>query len=110
MEASSTTQLHNKNIRKMLDYPFWFMQISMVIGLLLQPSFYSVIMLMTATVSGFVYIITLGKFAKEIGKNSTRWSFTTLISSLFLGPIPIWLSYMLAFDAVRESGSSSASE
>jgi hypothetical protein len=102
MEASGTNQLHNQEIRKMLDFPFWFMQILMVIGLILMPSLTGVIFLISANISGYVYIVSLGRFAKEIGKNPTRWSMTTLISALILGPIPIWFSYIKAFNAARE--------
>jgi hypothetical protein len=57
--------------------------------------------LIAANVSGFAYIINLGKFIKEIGKNPTQWTITTLLSSLVLGPVPIWFTYFLAFDEAK---------
>jgi hypothetical protein len=101
MESSRTNEMHNQESRKMLDMPFWFMQVSMVIGWILMPSFMGVILLGMASISAFVYIIALGKFAKEIGKNPTRWTITTLFLTLLLGPLPIWFSYYMAFNEVR---------
>ncbi|MBT2971694.1 MAG: hypothetical protein KME56_17430 [Candidatus Thiodiazotropha sp. (ex Ctena orbiculata)] len=103
------SKLLNQETRKMLDMPFWFMQISMVVGWILMPSLTSIILFITASVSGFVYIVMFGKFAKEMGKNPTRWSMATLLSAFVLGPIPIWLSYYLAFNAVREGAPQSLS-
>jgi hypothetical protein len=96
------SQLHNQKIRKTLDMPFWFMQISMVIGWILMPSPTSLMLLIIANISGIVYIVMLGKFAKEIGKNPTRWSMLTLLLVFVLGPIPIWISYYMAFVEVSE--------
>jgi hypothetical protein len=92
----------NQELRKILDMPFWFMQASWVIGLILMPSLTSIILYAVAAVTGLVYIVTLGKFAKEIGKNPTRWSMTTLITALLLGPVVIWISYIYAFIEVRD--------
>jgi hypothetical protein len=102
MKDKSENITHNNEARKQVDMPFWFMQITMVTGLIFMSSFVGIILLFIANVSGFLYIISLGKFVKEIGKNPTQWTITTLLLSLLLGPVPIWITYILTFDMIKK--------
>ncbi|MCU7830041.1 MAG: hypothetical protein KZQ85_13330 [Candidatus Thiodiazotropha sp. (ex Myrtea sp. 'scaly one' KF741663)] len=98
MDDASKT--YDKSVRKILDYPFWITHISWVIGWILMPSIYSVILYATAVVAAFLYIVSIGKFAKEIGKNPMLWSMLTLLFS----PLGIWFSYLYSFTIVNEEG------
>lgn len=54
---------------------------------------------MIATIS---YIVSIGKFAKETGRNPTKWSMLTLLGVFIIGPFAFWFSYIRSFDKGEE--------
>ncbi|WP_316364539.1 hypothetical protein [Candidatus Thiodiazotropha sp. CDECU1] len=93
----------DKPVRNTLDFPFWITHVALVTGWILMPSLTSVIMFSIAVIATISYVINIGKFAKETGRNPTLWSMLTLLGVFIIGPFAMWISYIRSFDKVVES-------
>lgn len=93
----------DKSVRNTLDFPFWITHVALVIGWILMPSLTSVIMFSIALIATIAYVINIGKFARETGRNPKQWSMLTLLGVFIIGPFAMWISYIRSFDKVEES-------
>ncbi|MES9946044.1 MAG: hypothetical protein ABW080_13890 [Candidatus Thiodiazotropha sp.] len=101
-QEASSQKYDNKAVRNTLDFPFWIAHITLVIAWILMPSLTSVIMFSIAVIAIISYVVNIGTFAKDTGRNPTKWSMLTLLGIFIIGPFAMWISYIRSFDVGKQ--------